>query len=165
MAGYNDPESGYIQGSAGFFTHLGHITDITNKFDKDDVPATGHVWIFNTTDGVYRSRALLSTDNPGIVINTRTASYTLVLADAGKMVEMNVATSNSLIVPPNSSVPFPVGTVIAIAQYGAGTTTIVPGSGVTIRSRGAVFNMAGQDAEAGLVKRATDEWRLSGDIA
>lgn len=41
MAGYNDSEGPYTGGAAGFFTHLAHITDITNKFDKDATPASG----------------------------------------------------------------------------------------------------------------------------
>lgn len=47
MAGYNDPESGYTAGAAGFFTHLGHVTDITNKFDKDAAPVSGQVLAWN----------------------------------------------------------------------------------------------------------------------
>ena len=49
---------------------------------------------------------------------------------------MNVATANTLTVPPNSSVPFQVGTQVAVRQYGAGVTTLTAGAGVTIRSRG-----------------------------
>lgn len=49
MAGYNDAETGYAQGPAGFFTHLGHVTDITNKFDKDATPASGDVPTWNGT--------------------------------------------------------------------------------------------------------------------
>lgn len=166
MASYNLPESGIVVNvTGGLITHTYAQNDIVNKFDKDDTPATGHVWIYNSTDGVYRSRLLLSTDLPGIVANTQTASYTLVLADAGKLVELNVASANNLTVPPNSSVAFPVGTVITVRQYGAGTTTIVAGAGVTIRSRGGLLNMAGQYAEATLTKRGTDEWVLSGDVA
>lgn len=99
------------------------------------------------------------------VTNTQTTSYTLVLGDSLKMVEMNAAGANNLTVPPNSSVAFPTGAIVYIRQYGAGTTTIVAGSGVTIRSRGGLLNMAGQYAEAVITKRATDEWVLSGDIA
>jgi hypothetical protein len=96
--------------------------------------------------------------------NTRTGSYTLVLADSGKAVEMNVATANDLTVPPNGSVAFPVGTIIEIVQLGAGQTTIVPGSGVTIRSPGGKMKITGQYSSASLRKRATNEWMLSGDI-
>lgn len=47
MAGYNDPESGYVPGSSGFFTYLSHMTDITNKFDKDATPAIGNGLVWN----------------------------------------------------------------------------------------------------------------------
>lgn len=98
-------------------------------------------------------------------INTQTGSYTLVLADQGKLVEMNVASANDLTVPPNASVAFPINTRIDIVQYGAGTTTIVPGSGVTIRSEGGALDMAAQYTAASLYKRGTNEWVLVGAIS
>lgn len=97
-------------------------------------------------------------------INTQTASYTAVIGDAGKTVEMNVASANNFTVPPNSSVAFAVGTAIDVVQYGAGQTTIVAGAGVTIRSSGAKLKLVGQYSGATLYKRATDEWVLLGDI-
>jgi hypothetical protein len=96
-------------------------------------------------------------------INVQTASYTLVLADGGKTVEMNVGTANDLTVPPNSSVAFPVGTVIEICQVGAGQTTVVAGSGVDVRSPETLV-LAGQWSTVSLRKRATDEWVLAGDV-
>lgn len=96
-------------------------------------------------------------------INTRTANYTLVLADKGKTVEMNLAGANTLTVPPNSSVAFPVGSYINVVQLGAGATTIVAGSGVTILCRNTLV-LAGQYAMATLYKRATNEWVLGGDL-
>ncbi len=97
--------------------------------------------------------------------NTQIASYTLVLADAGKVVEMNVSAANNLTVPPNSSVAFPIGTVIEIAQMGTGQTTIVAGSGVTIRSPNGKLKLTSQYSSASLRKRATNEWMLIGDIS
>lgn len=101
-----------------------------------------------------------------IVANTQTASYTLVLGDASKgAVEMNVASANNLTIPLNSSVAFPIGTVIELFQLGAGQTTVVATGGVTIRSSGSKLKLTGQYSGAGLRKRATDEWVLIGDIA
>lgn len=101
-----------------------------------------------------------------LAINTKTTSYPLVLTDAEDAILMNVATANSLTVPPNSSVAFPVGTSILIAQKGAGLTTVVAGAGVTIRTRSPLtLALAGQYAQAALLKVATDEWYLSGDLA
>jgi hypothetical protein len=100
-----------------------------------------------------------------LTANRQTASYTLVLGDATKLVEMNVASANNLTVPPNSSVAFATGTQILIAQYGAGQTTVVAGSGVTVRSSGGKLKLSGQYSGATLLKIATNEWYLFGDIA
>lgn len=98
-------------------------------------------------------------------INTQTSSYTLVLADAQKLIEMNSGSANNLTVPLNSSVAFPVGTQILCAQFGAGLTTIVATGGVTINSRDSLVDSAGQYAVWTLIKRATNTWYLSGDLA
>ena len=98
------------------------------------------------------------------VQNVQTDSYTLVIGDAGKMIVMNKASSNNLTVPPNSSVAFPTNTRIDIIQYGAGQTTLVAGSGVTIRSSGSKLKLTGQYSGASLWKYDTNEWVLVGDI-
>jgi hypothetical protein len=98
----------------------------------------------------------------GVTHSTKTANYTLAIGDMNTVVEMNVASANTLTVPPNSSVAFPVGTVVEVAQYGAGQTTVVAGSGVTIRTPGTLVLRA-QYSSVTLRKRATDEWWLSGD--
>jgi hypothetical protein len=95
----------------------------------------------------------------------QTASYTLVLADGGTVVEMNVASANDLTVPPNSSVAFPVGTQITVLQTGAGQTTLVAGSGVTINSADGNLKITGQWSAATLLKRATDTWVAIGSLS
>lgn len=95
--------------------------------------------------------------------NTQTASYVLKGSDLAGTVEMNAAGANTLTVPPNSAVPFPVGDTKKIVQIGAGQTTLTPGAGVTIRSR-IGLKLAGQYAVAYLYKRGTDEWVASGDL-
>lgn len=100
-----------------------------------------------------------------IVANRQTASYSLVLTDADKIVEMNVGSANDLTVPLNSSIAFSIGTQIILAQYGAGQTTVVATGGVTIRSTGGKLKLSGQYSGATLIKIDTDEWYLFGDIA
>jgi hypothetical protein len=109
--------------------------------------------------------ALDSKTNKLITTNRQTASYTLVLSDADKLVEMNVGSANNLTVPLNSSVAFSTGTQILLAQYGAGQTTVVATSGVTIRSNGAKLKLNAQYSGATLVKIGENEWYLFGDIA
>jgi len=95
--------------------------------------------------------------------NPQTASYSLVLTDAGKIVEMNVGSANDLTVPLDSSVAFPVGTNITILQTGAGQTTIVATGGVTINSTPGL-KLRAQWSSATLIKRATDTWVAIGDL-
>ena len=102
-------------------------------------------------------------------INAQTGtSYTLVLADNGKFVEMNNASANTLTVPLNSSVAFPVGTQISVFQTGAGVTTIAPTAGVTIdyysSTSAATRTLKARWAAATLIKRATDTWVLIGNL-
>jgi hypothetical protein len=95
--------------------------------------------------------------------NVQTASYTLLLADDGGTVVMNIATANTLTVPPNSSVAFPIGTIINIECYGAGKTTVVAGGGVTIVSKGSHLGITIL-GDASLHKSGTDTWKLIGSL-
>lgn len=96
--------------------------------------------------------------------NRQTASYTLVSGDRSKVIEMNVGSANTLTVPTNASVAFPVGTKITIIQYGAGQTTI-GGAGVTFRSRSSWLKISAQYGRVQLIKVGTDEWYVLGDLA
>lgn len=95
----------------------------------------------------------------------KTASATLALTDAGKVVEMNNASANNLTVPPNSSVAFPVGTQILVIQTGAGQTTLVAGSGVTLNSKSSLLKLSARWSGCTLIKRATDTWVAVGDLS
>jgi hypothetical protein len=95
-------------------------------------------------------------------------AYTLVLGDAGRLIEMSNAAANAVTVPPNSTVAFPIGTAIDIVQTGAGVTTITPGAGVTINyyspTSAATRTIKAQWAGATLIKRATNTWVLIGNL-
>lgn len=104
-----------------------------------------------------------------ISINAQTGTtYTLVLTDLGKLVTLSNAAAITLTVPTNASVAFPVGTVIALQQMGAGAVTVVGDTGVTINGTtpGSETLTAGQyTTTASLTKHATDTWTLTGAVA
>jgi hypothetical protein len=100
-----------------------------------------------------------------VPVVAKTAAYTLTLTDAGCAVEVTSSSAVSVTVPPNSSVAFPVGSVIEVAQLGAGQVTIAAGSGVTINSAGSLTKTRAQYSSASLRKRGTDTWLLVGDLA
>lgn len=96
--------------------------------------------------------------------NTQTGTaYTLVIGDAGGVVEMNNGSANTVTVPPNSSVAYPIGTVVEVTQVGAGQTSLAAGSGVTLRAASGT-SLRTQWSGASLRKRGTDEWVVTGDL-
>ena len=121
-------------------------------FQLNGPPAWDDPGYFNgLEDGIIEAQQRV----PGTNLQTGTA-YTLVLDDAGKVVEMSNASANTVTVPPSSSVAFPTGTVVEVCQVGAGQTSVVAGSGVTLRNTTLV--VAAQWKSLRLRKRGTDEW-------
>jgi hypothetical protein len=135
------------------------VSDASGKVAVSDVTSTELGYLDGVTSAVQtqvdaKTAKLITT-------NRQTASYTLVLSDADKLVEMNVASENNLTVP--ASV-FSGGTQILLAQYGAGQTTIVAGAGMTIRSNGGKHKLNVQYSGATLVFISATEAYLFGDI-
>lgn len=98
-----------------------------------------------------------------LVTNAQAASYTLVLTDKDKLVEISNASANNLTVPLNSSVAYPIGSQINILQTGVGQTTIVATGGVTINATPGL-KLRAQWSSATLIKRAENTWVLIGDL-
>jgi hypothetical protein len=108
--------------------------------------------------------------NLGINANTST-TYTFVLADNGKLVTSNNASAQTLSIPTNASVAYPVGTQINVAWItGAGQPTInaVTSGTTTVLSTGATSTapkLRVVNSVASCIKIATDIWLVTGDIA
>lgn len=104
-----------------------------------------------------------------VVINSQTATYTVVLADnKNTVVTMNVATANDFLIPTNANVAFPIGSVINVIQTGVGKTTIkaVTPATTTISSTAGVDpDLRVQYSAASCIKTATDTWLVVGDLA
>jgi hypothetical protein len=104
----------------------------------------------------------LTTPITTIGTNARTASYTLILSDQSKMIEINSSSATTLTIPADASVNFPVGTYIVVLQTGSGQITVA-GSGFTPdatpgRKTRTLWSMAT------LIKRGTNLWVVAGDL-
>jgi len=98
-------------------------------------------------------------------INAQTGTtYTLALADLGKVVTCSNAAAVTVTVPPNASVAFAVGSTIDVIGIGAGIVTIAQGAGVTVNATPSLVFRA-QHSGCTLVKTATDTWQAVGDFA
>ena len=98
---------------------------------------------------------------PGYVsVNAQTGTtYTLVLADAGKLVTCENAAAVAVTIPLNASVALAVGSVIAVAQLGAGAVTVTGSAGVTVNGADAgSLAVSGQYGMVSLAKIGADAW-------
>jgi hypothetical protein len=103
-------------------------------------------------------------DAPAITaINQKTDSYTIVLSDKDKCIELSASSAKTITVPTNASAAFAVGSTITILQTGTGQITISPDSGVTLNYTPGNKTRA-QWSIATLLKRGTDSWVLNGDL-
>lgn len=134
---------------------------------------------FNTalTDGDFATLAgtetltnkTLTSPLINLGINAQTGTtYTTVLADNGKLTTLSNAAAIAVTIPLNSSVAYPVGAQINMAQLGAGQVTVSGAGGVTIVSTGATAatpKTRAQYSTLTCVQTSTDNWLVMGDIS
>ena len=99
---------------------------------------------------------ILSSDG----IQAKTANYSLVAADNGKIITMNVATANTLTVPASLAVGFNC----TIIQIGAGQTTITA-SATTLNSYQGYLKISGQHGSASIVSYVSNVYNVAGNLS
>jgi hypothetical protein len=105
--------------------------------------------------------------NLGINAQTGT-TYTTVLGDNGQLVTLSNASAIAVTIPLNSSVAYPVGAQINMAQLGAGQVTVSGAGGVTLVSTGATAatpKTRAQYSTLTCVQTSTNNWLVMGDIS
>ncbi|BAQ92785.1 hypothetical protein [uncultured Mediterranean phage uvMED] len=91
-------------------------------------------------------------------------SYTLVLTDRDKLLEVGNSTDITITLPTNASVAFPIGTQILLVQSGIGQCIFTPSVGVNLYAEDSKVKTVGQYAMATLIKCDTDSWYLGGNL-
>ena len=151
---------GTASGSSGTFNILtGTTTSGTKAINIGTNGSSGSTTTITigTTAGTTPTVTLYGIVKSYLSTNPQTVSYTLVLADDSKMVEVNNASANNITVPLNSSVAYPIGTQINLLQTGVGQTTVVPTAITT-----ATYSSGGAAAATTFVISATNAAILAG---
>jgi len=135
-------------------------------YEQIDVGTTAND---NTGDG-FRASFIKINNNfallENIVINAQTGlTYEADLNDARIIITMDNAAANTVTIPANASVPFPVGTEIHFMQIGAGQTSIAITSDTLNFPASLSTDLVGQYYAATALKIATTEWVLFGGLA
>lgn len=132
---------------------------------------TGTVTLATLTGTETLTNKTLTDPKINLAFDAQTGTtYTTVLDDNGQIVTMNNASANTLSIPTNASVAYPIGTQINVLQIGAGQTTIqaVTSGTTSILSTGATAAAPKIRARYGMatcIKAATDTWYVVGDIS
>lgn len=92
-------------------------------------------------------------------------AHTATLDNAYGYLRFTAASPVVLTVPPQSSVPWPEGAVIAWEQSGVGSLSFIGGAGVTINSEGGGLIANGQFAVGQLKRTGENQWTLIGSYA
>ncbi len=139
---------------------------IGNNTDSSAVPAAltvaqtktllaiGESDVTNLTTDLAAKAVLASTPGQGGVNVQSGSAYTLVLTDTNKIVYRSSGSAQTLVIPANASVAFPVGTIIPIVT-GAGALTVSITSD-TLLSNGSI----GADTGNLAIKVASTTWAL-----
>lgn len=92
-------------------------------------------------------------------------TYTTVLTDTGKRLNLTSASAKTITVPPQSSVNYAVNTEIEVFNAGAGVATLAAGAGVTLNSADSLLKLRQYDV-AKLKKRANaNTWDVTFSLA
>jgi hypothetical protein len=125
----------------------------------------------NTTDAIPQASvnglttSLGSKADLSVSLNPQTGNYTFVIGDAGKLVTVNSSSAQTVTIPTDASVAFPVGTAIGLAALGTGAVSIAGAAGVTVNSlEGATPALSDQYAGAQCYKISTDTWLVVGSL-
>jgi len=88
--------------------------------------------------------------------NVQTSNYTLALTDRSAVVTMNNGSTATVTIPADSTVDFPIGSVVFVTRINAFTVTLAAAVGVTVNAGGTGNLALGETVE--LRKRAANNW-------
>lgn len=149
---------------AATVTAKGDLVGGTGSGTVARVPVGSDGLVLVASSAASTGLAYVNPNSLPLVTNVQTGTaYTLALADAGTVVEMNNAGAMTVTVPTNTAVAFPVGTVIELCRYGSGTLTVAAAVGVTLRNPSSLTARV-QYSTISLRKRGSNEWIVAGDL-
>lgn len=96
--------------------------------------------------------------------NIQSSAYTLALSDRGKHILSNNVAGQTIAIPTNASVPFPIGTAIVMFNNGSNVISI-SSTGITLLQAGTTGTgnrMIAAKGLATIMKIASDTWVISG---
>ena len=98
------------------------------------------------------------------VTASKTSSFTLDFADAGKSLKCDSSLDIVVTIPTSVGVNFAINSRLDIVRLGSGNVSITPDSGVTLLSKNNNRKIAARYSGATCIKIDTNTWILIGDL-
>lgn len=98
-------------------------------------------------------------------VTTITSPTNILVGDNNGVLRCNNTSAIVVTIPASNG--YDVGFTVDIIQINTGQVTVTPGSGITLKMFGNSTSavLIGQNARAQLIKLATNEWHITGDIS
>lgn len=128
-----------------------------NGGNVGDTPSEGTFWTKVASKG---STGPTGSFGDPQVIQAKTASYTLQLADVGTLLTFSGPNAQTITIPAAASVAWVAGSHIDIARLGSGSVEV---NAATVRAAGAA-SLRATNSGGTLVYLGSDEWLLVGDL-
>lgn len=138
-------------------------TEVDSALSGKLSASAGAVGTTNLADSAV-TRAKAASDLLGVTQNSQSAAYTLALSDIGKHVYSANTGAQTVTIPTNASVAFPVGAAVSLVNNGT-TAITVSTTGITLKQAGTTNTgnrTLGVNGLATLLKVGTDTWFITG---
>lgn len=150
-------------GGTGATTLAANNVLLGNGTSAVQVVAPGTSGNVLTSDGTTWTSSAPAGGSVSYPQNIQSGNYTLVLSDAGKHIYSANTGAQTITIPTNASVAFPIGTLVTIVNFG--TTVIILGvSGVSVYPNGSKSASASPKISPGaslqLLKTDTNSWNI-----
>lgn len=132
-----------------------------------------HLETLSSKAGQYSGRGLIAAFNlirrnfaklEPAVVTAAAADYIPALTDVGKTILRTNAGAQTLTMPQNSAVAFPIGSSFAVIAQGAGALTVQAGAGATIEKKGSTTAVIIAKGRVVCTKVGTNAWNIAGDL-
>lgn len=117
------------------------------------------------TDFIGAEGGKVKPDRASAARDTLSASATLALGNAGKLLLCSSTSAITITIPDDAAVDFPINTEIEILRWNTGAVTVSPASGVTLYSAESMRSIAQRWASACIKKIDANIWLLTGYLA
>lgn len=158
---YDSATSHWLAGDVTAPVTLDALSDV----DLTTAPTTGQALVYNGTVWVAATASGPTPVTGTPVIVDATIARTIGATEADSLIKFTSASNTVVTLPLEATVSLPVGHTVTLLRAAAATLTVTPEAGVTIISVGGKNKATSQYSAMTVVKTATNEWLLAGDIS